>query len=79
MNEGIKVKGILGTDLPPNKDQVVKKIEDVNTADYNLLILPGGVKSMEKVRQNKKIIEFISKFHKEKKYYINLMFAHLIL
>ncbi len=54
MNEGIKVKGILGTDLPPNKDQVVKKIEDVNTADYNLLILPGGVKSMEKVRQNKK-------------------------
>ena len=53
MNEGNKVK-FLGTDLPPNKDQTVLKIEEVKTVDYNLLILPGGVKAMEKVRQNKK-------------------------
>ena len=67
MNEGSKVKGILGTDLPPNKDQKVLKIEDIKTLDYDLLILPGGVKAMEKVRQNKEIINFISTFHNEKK------------
>lgn len=67
MNEGNKVKGFLGTDLPPNKDQKVLKIEEVKTADYNLLILPGGVKAMEKVRQNKNIIDFIKNFYNENK------------
>ena len=67
MNEGKPVKGILGTDLPPNKNQSIKKIEDVNSLDYNLLIIPGGVKAMEKVRQNLKIIDFINKFHGEDK------------
>ena len=57
MNEGKKVKGFLGTDLPPNKDQEVKNIDQINVSDYNLLIIPGGVKAMEKVRQNKKIID----------------------
>ena len=67
LNEGTKVKGILGTDIPPNKNHEVKKIEEVNISDYDLLIIPGGVKAMEKVRQNLKIIEFISEFHKQKK------------
>lgn len=67
LNEGAKVKGILGTDIPPNKDHPVKRIEDVNPSDYGLLIIPGGVKAMEKVRQNLKIIEFISEFYKQKK------------
>ena len=67
MNEGKKVKGILGTDLPPNKDHEVKKIEDIRTEDYDLLIIPGGVKAMEKVRQNKQIINFITNFHNQKK------------
>tara|TARA_B100000989_G_scaffold72938_4_gene51257 strand:- start:1338 stop:1874 length:537 start_codon:yes stop_codon:yes gene_type:complete len=67
LNEGTKVKGILGTDIPPNKNHSVKKIEEVKVSDYDLLIIPGGVKAMEKVRQNLKIIEFISEFHKNKK------------
>ncbi len=67
MNEGVKVKGYFGTDLPPNKDHPVIKIEDANIHDYNLLIIPGGVKAMEKVRQNLRIIDFISKFNIEKK------------
>ena len=67
MNEGKKVKGILGTDLPPNKDQEVKKIEDIKIQDYDLLIIPGGVKAMEKVRQNISMINFISEFHTQKK------------
>lgn len=67
LNEGRAVKGILGTDIPPNKDQDIKSIENVKPSDYEILIIPGGVKSMEKVRQNKKIIEFISKFNSFKK------------
>ena len=52
---GKPVKGILGTDLPPNKNHEVKKIEEVSPNDYDILVLPGGVKAMEKVRQNLKI------------------------
>ena len=48
-------------------DQVIKKIEDVRVSDYDVLVIPGGVKAMEKVRQNNKIIKFISDFDKEKK------------
>ena len=65
--EGVPVKGILGTSIPPNKSQVVKKIEEVKVEDYLLLVIPGGVKAMEKVRQNKDIIKFISNFNKAKK------------
>ena len=65
--EGKPVKGILGTSIPPNKDQVIKKIDEVLVKDYKVLVLPGGVKAMEKVRQEKKIIDFISEFDKAKK------------
>ena len=65
--EGKPVKGFLGTTLPPNKDQVVKKIDQIKVGDYKVLVLPGGVKAMEKVRQEKKIIDFISKFNEKKK------------
>tara|TARA_B100000579_G_scaffold402601_1_gene385974 strand:+ start:78 stop:602 length:525 start_codon:yes stop_codon:yes gene_type:complete len=65
--EGKAVKGILGTTLPPNKNQVVKTIDQIKVADYKILVLPGGVKAMEKVRQEKKIINFITKFNEEKK------------
>ena len=37
---------------------------DVSVKDYDLLILPGGVKALEKTRQNKKFIKFISDFYK---------------
>ena len=57
--EGKPVKGFLGTDLPPNKNHKVKKIEEVNPNDYEILVLPGGVKAMEKVRQNLEIIKFV--------------------
>ena len=67
MLEGTPVKGFLGTTLPPNKDQVVKKIQDIKVSDYKVLVLPGGVKAMEKVRQEKKIIEFISEINNQKK------------
>ena len=67
INENTKVKGILGTDIPPNKNHPIINISDIEIKNYNLLIIPGGVKSMEKVRQNKRIIEIISEFNKENK------------
>ena len=67
MLEGTPVKGFLGTTLPPNKDQTVKTIDQINFKDYKVLVLPGGVKAMEKVRQEKKIIDFISNFNNENK------------
>tara|TARA_B100001765_G_C19306654_1_gene251172 strand:+ start:72 stop:596 length:525 start_codon:yes stop_codon:yes gene_type:complete len=65
--EGKPVKGILGTTLPPNKNQIVKTIDQIKVDDYKILVLPGGVKAMEKVRQEKKIISFITKFNEQKK------------
>jgi protease I len=67
MLEGKTVKGILGTTLPPNKNQTVKTIDQIKVDDYDLLVIPGGVKAMEKVRQEKKIINFITKFNDKKK------------
>ena len=67
MLEGKPAKGILGTTLPPNKNQPVKTIDQIKVDDYDLLVIPGGVKAMEKVRQEKKIINFITKFDEQKK------------
>ena len=64
---GKPVLGILGTTLPPNKNHKVKDIDQIKVSDYDLLVLPGGVKAMEKVRQEKKIINFITKFNEQKK------------
>ena len=65
--EGTPVKGFLGTTLPPNKDQKIIDIKKANVEDYEILVLPGGVKAMEKVRQNKDIINFISIFDSKEK------------
>ena len=54
--EGKPVKGFLGTTLPPNKDQTVKKIEDVKEEDYDVLVIPGGSKlwkRLDKIKNNK--------------------------
>ena len=64
---GKPVSGILGTPLPPNKNHTVKDIDQLNVNDYDLLVLPGGVKAMEKIRQDKRLISFISNFHKADK------------
>jgi protease I len=64
--EGEFVKGILGTTLPPNKNQILVDIKNLKVKNYDILVLPGGVKAMEKVRQNLDIIKFISDFDKKK-------------
>lgn len=60
---GKPVQGYFGTTLPPNKDHPVVDINQISPNDYEILILPGGVKAMEKIRQNENLIKFISDFH----------------
>ena len=60
---GKPTNGILGTVLPPNKDHNVKDINEISHGDYDLLVLPGGVKAMEKIRQNDQLIKFIKNFY----------------
>ena len=50
--------------MPPNKDHPVKDINEIKVTEYDLLVLPGGVKAMEKIRQEKRLINFITEFHK---------------
>lgn len=57
-----EVLGAIGTKVVPNKDIPELKIED-----YEVLVLPGGAKAMEYMRQDKDIIKFIAEFHKAKK------------
>ena len=64
---GKSVKGILGTPIPPNKNHPVKDIDQIKVDDYDLLVLPGGVKAMEKIRQDKRLINFITNFHNKDK------------
>lgn len=46
--------GILGT-----KMAATRSVNDVRVEDYDFLIIPGGVKAMEKLRLEKKALEFI--------------------
>ncbi len=52
------VEGFVGIKIVPTKD-----ISELSTGDYDLLVLPGGVKAMEGLRQNKEVIDFIKHFY----------------
>ena len=64
---GKPVEGILGTRIPPNKEQKIISIDDCSVENYNLLVIPGGAKAMEYLRQEKKILDFIYNFNEQNK------------
>ncbi|MBI1910249.1 MAG: DJ-1/PfpI/YhbO family deglycase/protease [Deltaproteobacteria bacterium] len=53
------VMGILGTTITPTRD-----ITGIDVKDYSLLVLPGGAKAMEYIRQDQEVINFITNFNK---------------
>jgi len=53
------VEGIIGVKVVPTKD-----IPELKVEDYDLLVLPGGAKAMEYMRQDEEILKFIADFHK---------------
>ena len=59
-----QVNGIIGVKIIPTKD-----IPELKVEDYDLLILPGGAKAMEYLRQDDKIIEIIQKFNENNIYF----------
>ena len=64
--EGI-VKGFFGTKIPPQKEDNIVDISNINVDDYDILVLPGGVKSMELLRLDDKAIEVVKKFEEKNK------------
>jgi protease I len=60
--------GILGVNMPCTilYNEFEKDLNKFHN-DYNVLILPGGVKSLEKLRQRKDVLDFISDWHKQGK------------
>ncbi len=60
--DGQETVGAVGIKIPVNE-----KIENINQEDYDLLVIPGGAKAMEYMRQNKKIIDLISGWNKKGK------------
>jgi len=51
-----------------NEFESDRMLEAANVRDYDMLILPGGVINSDKLRRNKKAIEFIKKFNNENKF-----------
>ena len=65
-----KIYGILGTYMESTKSVFdlndSKMFEDYMNS-YDLLILPGGVKSLEKLRQEQSALDFVSEWNKRGK------------
>ena len=53
------VQGQIGVKIVPTKD-----IPELRVEDYDLLILPGGAKAMEYMRQDQELLAFIADFHR---------------
>lgn len=56
------VQGDLGTKIVPTRD-----IAGIRAEDYDLLMIPGGAKALEYIRQDSEVIKFIADFNKNKK------------
>ena len=53
------VQGQIGIRVVPTKD-----IPELRIEDYDLLVLPGGAKALEYLRQDQEILKFIADFHR---------------
>jgi len=61
------VEGYFGTKIPPKEEDKIINLKKIKVNDYELLILPGGVKSMEILRLNKNVLKIISEFNQKEK------------
>ena len=56
-----------------------KDIPELKVEDYDLLVLPGGAKAMEYMRQDQEILRFIADFHKAGKVIASICHAAQLL
>ena len=61
------VKGFFGTKIPPQKDDNIVNLDKIDLDSYELLVLPGGVKSMELLRLDNAALNTIREFNKKGK------------
>ena len=59
--------GYFGTKIPPKEEDKIIDVDKIKVEDFDVLVLPGGVKSMEILRLNEKILEIIKAFFNKKK------------
>ena len=64
----------IGVKVIPTKD-----IPELKVSDYDLLVLPGGAKAMEYMRQDEDILKFIADFHKSGKVIASICHAGQLL
>ena len=62
-----QVLGFFGTKIPPKEEDKIIDINEIKIDDYKFVILPGGVKSMEILRLDNKIIKIIKEFNDKNK------------
>ena len=67
-----KIWGSLGTHMPCTREtSEFENLENIEKAldEYEILLVPGGVKALEKVRQEKGVLEFIKQWDCKKENY----------
>ena len=57
-------------------DEILSKID---RTQYDMVVLPGGLKGMENLRENEQVIQLIKAYHKEKKWIAAICAAPSIL
>ncbi len=61
------VLGYFGTKVPPQKSDNIVNIDQIDVNKYDLLVLPGGVKSMELLRLDSGAINVVKNFNQKNK------------
>jgi protease I len=65
-----KIWGSLGTHMPCDVETSIFENADVRKSylnDFEILLIPGGVKALEKLRQEKGVLKFIQEWNDAKK------------
>jgi protease I len=57
VDNGMETHGQIGIKIIPNKN-----FDNINVEDYQILVLPGGAKCLEYLRQDMRVIKFIKDF-----------------
>ena len=65
-----RVHGILGTYMESTREVselLTNEGQEAIMSEYNMLVIPGGVKALEKLRQERQVLEFIDRWDNEGK------------
>ena len=67
LKHGEETLGIIGTKIPCDERCEIITYEEMETyyPEVDLLIIPGGAKCMEKLRQEQVVLDFISRWNEE--------------